>query len=369
MIRIFTPSYADRDNVNAQNLTAKELVARLDPARFHVKMLAEGSIDDRIAERANTEFHRWRRHGNAARLIAWSNFPPPDIYFFPRLSPADAAFLLLHKWLPIRTVLVTYIVDMITERELTCRPPLLSCTTAQTIRAGDLVFGNSLFVSDTIRRHFGIEAPTIYSGVDRRSFFPPPTPRGTAARGQHRLSVLYAGTFQERKRVHIVIEQAARHPEADFILAGSGPEEGRCRELTRTLGCGNVRFSGTLPQARLGDAMRAADLFLFPSIREGHPQVLMQAAACGLPCIAMDRYRPDSVVDGKTGFLVADDDALARKLDLLLADDSLRRAASEAAIAHARSFDWDRIAGQWAGVFDEAVRRGRRACRTGIVPN
>jgi glycosyltransferase involved in cell wall biosynthesis len=47
--------------------------------------------------------------------------------------------------------------------------------------------------------------------------------------------------------------------------------------------------------------MRKADVFLFPSVLEGHPQVLGQAAACGLPAVAMDLYRPDYIVSGKRG--------------------------------------------------------------------
>jgi hypothetical protein len=38
LITIFTPSHADVDNTNAQNLTAKEIVARLPPERFRVAM-------------------------------------------------------------------------------------------------------------------------------------------------------------------------------------------------------------------------------------------------------------------------------------------------------------------------------------------
>ena len=48
--------------------------------------------------------------------------------------------------------------------------------------------------------------------------------------------------------------------------------------------------------------MRRADLFLFPSILEGHPQVLGQASACGLPSIAMNLYRPDYVLNRESGF-------------------------------------------------------------------
>ena len=72
--------------------------------------------------------------------------------------------------------------------------------------------------------------------------------------------------------------------------AATYPEKYRCR---------NVSFLGHLPLPQLGEEMRRADVFLFPSILEGHPQVLGQAAACGLPAIAMNVYHPEYVLHGK----------------------------------------------------------------------
>ena len=101
--------------------------------------------------------------------------------------------------------------------------------------------------------------------------------------------------------------------------------------------------------------MRRADVFFFPSILEGHPQVLGQAAACGLPAIAMNLYRPDYVLHGQTGFLAETDADLTQALELLLRDSALRQSMSKAAVQHSRNFDWDRITEQWIGIFQELV--------------
>ncbi len=95
--------------------------------------------------------------------------------------------------------------------------------------------------------------------------------------------------------------------------------------------------------------------FFFPSILEGHPQVLGQAAACGLPAIAMNVYQPDYVLHGETGFLAESDADLTQKLDVLLRNSALRQSMASAALRHSRKFDWDRISAQWAGVFREVV--------------
>jgi len=83
-LTIFTPSFADEANTNAQNLTVKEIVTRLPPELFRVAMLCGGQPDERIAARKNTRLWPYYKRGNTARLLTGLLGSPPDIYFFPR---------------------------------------------------------------------------------------------------------------------------------------------------------------------------------------------------------------------------------------------------------------------------------------------
>lgn len=345
-ITIFTPSFADEDDTNAQNLTVKEIVARLPPELFRVIMISEGKPDPRIAARKNTTLLPYYKHGNTVQLLMRSLAFWPDVYFYPRFGPLDQAVFSLRKNLRLKTAVVTHIVMVMNEATG-------NGLVARSALEGDAVFANSNYVAETVQRRFGVKAGTIYNGIDRRFFFASNQP-GSMKTGRPR-SVLYAGSFQARKRVELVIEQASRWPEVMFRLAGRGETEPACRALTAQLGCKNVVFIGHLSPVQLGEEMRLADVFLFPSILEGHPQVLGQAAACGLPAIAMNAYRPDYVVHGENGFLVESDEELAQKLDLLLSDASMRQSMALAAIRHSQKFDWDRIAGQWTDVFRGVV--------------
>jgi len=349
MITIFTPSFADAANTNAQNLTVKEVVARLAPEKFHVEMLCASAPDTRIAARANTRLIRWAGRGNTLRLLGRFLRTRPDLYFFPREGQLDSSFLWLRRHLQLRTALLTYVVT-------TQENGPSSAVLARSIGEADAVVGNSLYCSQTIAERYGRTATTIYDGISRGVFYPPAT---GARSGRSQLSVLYAGSFQARKRVHLVVQEAAKWPGVRFRLAGGGEEEGPCRSLAASLGCGNVEFLGHLPPMQLGEEMRAADVFLFPSVIEGHPQVLGQAAACGLPCIAMNVYRPDFVVDGETGFLVATAEELSEKLQVLLTQEELRGSMSEAAVRHAAKFDWDDVTKEWEQLFEVAVARRR----------
>jgi glycosyltransferase involved in cell wall biosynthesis len=345
-ITIFTPSDASAGNTNAQNLTVKEIVARLPEELFHVTMLCDGDVPDpRLSARKNTRLVPWTKRGNTLRLLRHCLFPPPDIYFFPRTGPLDRAFFELRKRMGLRTAVITYIVMAMSE--MTGRGLI-----GRSVVEGDMVFGNSKHVVETIHQMFAVEASPIYDGIDRRYYFPPPERAANAAP-----VVLYAGSLQPRKRVELVIREAVRLPGLQFRIAGKGETEKDCRDLAKQLGCGNVSFIGHLSSGKLGEEMRKADIFFFPSILEGNPQVLLQASACGLPCIAMDLYHSDYVLNGKTAFLAETDSDLSQRLDLLVADDVLRRSFGNAAVRYASQFDWDDIAQQWAAVFQEAVAK------------
>jgi glycosyltransferase involved in cell wall biosynthesis len=342
-ITLFTPSFADENSTNAQNLTVKEIVSRLPSDRFRVIMIYAGEPDARIASRTNTKLIPYFGHGNTAHLLVRLLLENPDIYFYPRDGPLDRLWFLAREHLSVQTRLITHVVSAM--NLVRDRDPLVKA-----ILTADAVCANSTHLAETLRQRFTVEAKTIFNGIDRRFFFPGLRSERPPVR------VLYAGSFQRHKRPQIVIHQAARFPDAMFRLAGTGPTEAACRELAADLHCCNVVFLGHISPQNLGEEMRRADIFLFPSVEEGHPQVLGQAAACGLPAIAMNSYQPEYVVNGRTGYLLDDEAEIADKLAMLLTNSVLRKSMSEAASEHAKLFDWDRIAEQWMAVFERVAQ-------------
>lgn len=95
------------------------------------------------------------------------------------------------------------------------------------------------------------------------------------------------------------------------------------------------------------DLLRAADIFVLPSHREGMPRSIIEAMCAGLPVVATDiRGSREEVVDGETGLLVplGDEAALAAALGRLVADTALRRRMGEAGRARAlRLYDESRV--------------------------
>ena len=351
MIHIFTPSFADEADTNAQNLSVKEIVPRLAPAEFRVTMFFESRPDPRISARPNTHLLRWHRRGNTLRAVASLMREVPDVYFFPREGPLDAAFLSLKNIFFRRTRLVTYIVSGGLYNPEPVRPGMV-----RNVARADAVVANCMFLSELVAKRLNAPASVIYDGIDRRYFFPV-----TASSSGSSPVVLFAGSFRPYKRARLAVQLAASRPHIKFRLAGTGEEESACRQFVSDHSLANVEFLGHLSSAQLGDEMRRASVLFHPSVLEGHPQVLGQAAACGLPAVALNLYHPEFTVHGETGFLAANDAELEQGLDQLLADPQIRQSMSGQAIEHARKFDWDNMTALWTQTFRDVVAaRARR---------
>jgi glycosyltransferase involved in cell wall biosynthesis len=139
----------------------------------------------------------------------------------------------------------------------------------------------------------------IPNGVDSTIFHP----RDQAAcRRKHGVSldakiVLSAGTLIERKGHHRVIDAIARLAgegvPCQLIIAGGPGREGHFEQvIQRTLRDSglesDVRLKGHVDPVDLAELMCAADVLVLASTREGWPNVVHEAMACGLPVVATD---------------------------------------------------------------------------------
>jgi len=150
---------------------------------------------------------------------------------------------------------------------------------------------------------------------------------------------------------------------ARLELYGVDPHEQVHRVLARELGiAAHVEFAGFVPNAELAARVAGADLLLHPTRAESFGQVLGEAAALGIPCIASNvNAVPEVVADGETGLLcrVDDVDAFASALTKLMGDTEWRRRMGEAARARAeRLWRWSRIAERIEREVYEPIARG-----------
>jgi glycosyltransferase involved in cell wall biosynthesis len=181
--------------------------------------------------------------------------------------------------------------------------------------------------------------------------------------------------FTAVKRLPLLIRAWVRAAErlprdASLVLLGGYPGEWEGEHPHETIaatGARNVFLAGWHSHAELPSFLSATDAVVLASVREQFGSVLVEAMACGLPVIAVDRYGPaDIVEDGSTGWLVEPDDeaALADVLVAAAADPVERRRRGRRAWrdAHDR-FSWPALAGDLGAVLDEVadVPHGRLA--------
>jgi glycosyltransferase involved in cell wall biosynthesis len=168
------------------------------------------------------------------------------------------------------------------------------------------------------------EVHLVPNGVDTERFTPQakPRPRGGPAH------ILYVGRFSPEKNVQTLVAAAAkvsRWLPVRLVLVGVGPLEAALRERARAAGL-DVEFPGVVPQERLPQFYATADAFVLASFTEGHPKVLLEAMAAGVPCVASDcEGNRTLVVDGATGLLFDPRrvDDLADRLARVLTDGAL----------------------------------------------
>jgi glycosyltransferase involved in cell wall biosynthesis len=200
----------------------------------------------------------------------------------------------------------------------------------------DAIIAPSAVLRDELRAR-GVAAPiaVIPTGVDLGHFSPGDRARARRARAldPDALVVLYVGRLDREKsveRVLVAFERiAGTIARARLVLVGQGTQGGELRRMAARLNAGGrVTFTGVCPHAELADYYRAADLFLFASETETQGLVLAEAAACGLPAVAVDAPGCDEVVhDGDTGLLTKGDPAALAEAAIGLLIDPARRAA------------------------------------------
>jgi glycosyltransferase involved in cell wall biosynthesis len=112
-------------------------------------------------------------------------------------------------------------------------------------------------------------------------------------------------------------------------IVGDGPERATVETAFRDAGViDRVAFRGELPIAAMPACYRAADVVVWPAVKEAYGFVVLEAGAAGRPIVAADRPGVAAIVaDGTTGLLVAEGDAgaFAAALARLLNDPGLRR--------------------------------------------
>jgi glycosyltransferase involved in cell wall biosynthesis len=220
-----------------------------------------------------------------------------------------------------------------------------------------------VFISPRVREYFArfvrfrIPPLDLPNGVDTEFFHPATEEERRNLRQRLRWPAdkpvfVFAGRFVEKKGLLVLREVARQLPDCEFVFAGWGPLD------PRGWGLANVRCPGSLSADELRGYYQAADLLLLPSVGEGFPLVVQEAAACGTPALISTETVAghDEVRDFA---YVAEPDAASvlATLCLLLNERSqLAERRERAADFARRHWNWDRCAKKYQLLFEKLLR-------------
>jgi teichuronic acid biosynthesis glycosyltransferase TuaC len=194
--------------------------------------------------------------------------------------------------------------------------------------------GGLLAVSEALKREMaalGMPAEKIrvhYTGVDRDRFRPRERAPGR--------TILAVGNLVPEKGHRLVIEAAARVPDARLLIAGDGPERKRLTALAGP----NTLFLGAVPHGDMPALLAQADVMALASEREGLANAWVEALACGTPVVVPDVGGAREVIDRPEAGRIVErtPEAFARAIAELLDGPSDRREVRSAA----ERFSWER---------------------------
>jgi glycosyltransferase involved in cell wall biosynthesis len=205
----------------------------------------------------------------------------------------------------------------------------------------------------------------LRNGVDLALFQPGDR---TAARARLNLkgtTLLSVGNLVPAKGHELLIRAAVSLPDARILVVGQGPDANSLRALARQLNVADrVSLLGALPHEKLPELYSASDALVLASEREGWPNVLLEAMACGTPVVS-------TAVSGATELITC------REAGLLLGErtpegvvrcvQDLLGAPPERSLtrAHAEKFSWESTSRGQMEVFSR-ILDGSRACGPGI---
>lgn len=186
---------------------------------------------------------------------------------------------------------------------------------------------------------------TIHNGIDVKVTRPRPEQRAAGRAkfglGENRFVIGGLGRLAFQKNFALFLDVAAaitaRHPQAEFVIAGTGPEASALHAQAKNLGV-TVKFTGYLADPT--ELWPALDCFMLTSRYEGLPMTILEAMASGVPIIASDLDGMREILrDGVNARLVSPNEtgAFVSAANELIVQPSLARQLAENALTTVRT--------------------------------
>ena len=213
---------------------------------------------------------------------------------------------------------------------------------------------------------FPVPVAAVSNGVDLACFKPGKAPTEIYKKygvSVERPVVLYVGRVDPEKRVGAVIdafkEARKKIPKALLIIVGDGVDKVRLMQKTKKMGLGDdVKFLGRVLPPDLYELYKIGDVFATASEIETQGIVLIEAAACGLPLIAVDKGAVSEVcINDENGYLCepGNVEEISVAMVKILSDEKLRKKFSENSIIIAHEHDFEKTLDRFEKIYRKVI--------------
>ena len=171
---------------------------------------------------------------------------------------------------------------------------------------------------------------------------------------KEKYDVVFVGRILAHKNLDILL-RAMQGTDASLAVIGDGENREMCEELSAGLGQGKqVKFLGRVEKDENVYALiKSSKVLVLPSTQEGHPLVVPEAFACGVPVVGIKGVCDEFIRHGETGYLSnLHEDSLRKFITCAL---KVYPRLRDNCLAEAEQYDWGRITDKVEAVYREVL--------------
>jgi glycosyltransferase involved in cell wall biosynthesis len=252
---------------------------------------------------------------------------------------------------------------------------LASFSLRRAVREASLIYTITTEDADAIARLGKISVPMLETAAS-----PVRAARRRRYDRSQRLRLYWSGAHISRKALPLLFEALAGSAVADrveVVILGGGEKTALWKQRAQRLGLRNVTWRGQLPRSDALDELRRAHAFVHTGVREGTPNVVLEAMSLGLPIVCHDAFGMGVAVTEGCGIKVplvspmCSIEGFRAAIERLVLEPGLVESLSAGALQRASELTWDAIAARIAADYERVAERPRvesSAAERGLAP-